>query len=232
METGKPAQISPQIEESWKIALADEFKKPYFLALKQFLVQEKQQGHQIFPPGKLIFNAFNSTPFDQVKVVIIGQDPYHGPGQAHGLCFSVQHGVKPPPSLKNIYKELLADLGVPTPNHGNLEKWTAQGVLLINAMLTVRARTPASHQKKGWEEFTDAVIKKLNDEQSGIVFICWGRYAQNKANFIDPTKHHVLKSAHPSPFSAHSGFFGSKPFSQTNKLLTAQGKEPIDWSLD
>ena len=232
MESSTPPKISPQIEESWKVVLADEFEQPYFLALKAFLVQEKKAGHVLYPPGKWIFNAFDSTPFDQVKVVIIGQDPYHGPGQAHGLCFSVQHGITPPPSLKNIYKELYSDLGVPIPSHGNLEKWTQQGVLLLNATLTVRARQAGSHQNKGWEEFTDAVIRQLNDAHSGLVFLCWGRYAQNKAAFIDQEKHHVLKAAHPSPFAANNGFFGCKHFSQTNKLLTEQGKEPIDWSLD
>ena len=226
------AKVSPKIEASWLAVLENEFQQPYFSALKLFLLKEREQGHVTYPPGKLIFNAFNSTPFDQVKVVILGQDPYHGPGQAHGLSFSVPHGVPQPPSLKNIFKELYEDLGVPAPTHGNLEKWTQQGVLLLNAMLTVRARTPASHQKKGWEQFTDAVIKRLNDKREGLIFMLWGKYAQNKGNFIDTNKHHVLKAPHPSPFSAHYGFFGSKHFSSANKLLTQMGKEPIDWSLD
>lgn len=225
------AKVSPQIEASWLQALHDEFQKPYFLQLKAFLQQEKKQGHTIYPPGKQIFNAFDSTPFDKVKVVIIGQDPYHGQGQAHGLCFSVQMGVTPPPSLKNIYKELHSDIGMDIPTHGNLEKWSGQGVLLLNALLTVRASSPGSHRGKGWETFTDAAIKQLNEQREGLIFLLWGRYAQQKGAIIDTAKHHVLKAAHPSPFSAHSGFFNCKHFSQTNEILKSQGKEAIDWNV-
>lgn len=225
-----PAE-SVKIEEGWKKALWNEFDKPYFHELKQFLVQERQSGQTIFPPGSQIFNAFNSTPFDQVKVVIVGQDPYHGPGQAHGLCFSVQHGVKPPPSLKNIYKELATDVAFQIPTHGYLQSWAEQGVLLLNSMLTVRARTPASHQKKGWEQFTTVAMQKLGEQKDGVVFLLWGRYAQDKGAVIDPAKHHILKAAHPSPFSAHNGFFGCKHFSRTNELLQQQGKTPINWQI-
>lgn len=220
-----------QIDDSWKIALADEFDKPYFKELRQFLATEKQSGKTIYPPGSLIFNAFNSTPFDKVKVVILGQDPYHGDGQAHGLCFSVQYGVKPPPSLVNIYKELKSDVGFEIPAHGNLQKWTEQGVFLLNAMLTVEANQPASHQKKGWEEFTNAVIQKLSKERSGLIFMLWGNFAQQKAVLIDETKHTILKAAHPSPFSAYNGFFGCKHFSKTNEILKAKGEEEIDWQI-
>lgn len=220
-----------QIDDSWKITLADEFDKPYFKELRQFLATEKQSGKTIYPPGSLIFNAFNSTPFDKVKVVILGQDPYHGDGQAHGLCFSVQYGVKPPPSLVNIYKELKSDVGFEIPAHGNLQKWTEQGVFLLNAMLTVEANQPASHQKKGWEEFTNAVIQKLSKERSGLIFMLWGNFAQQKAVLIDETKHTILKAAHPSPFSAYNGFFGCKHFSKTNEILKAKGEEEIDWQV-
>ena len=220
-----------QIDDSWKIALADEFDKPYFKELRHFLTTEKQSGKTIYPPGSLIFNAFNSTPFDKVKVVILGQDPYHGGGQAHGLCFSVQYGVKPPPSLVNIYKELKSDVGFEIPAHGNLQKWTEQGVFLLNAMLTVEANQPASHQKKGWEEFTNAVIQKLSKERSGLIFMLWGNFAQQKAVLIDETKHTILKAAHPSPFSAYNGFFGCKHFSKTNEILKAKGEEEIDWQI-
>jgi uracil-DNA glycosylase len=222
--------INPTIEESWKTVLWEEFQKPYFRELRAFLAAEKQQGKTIYPPGPLIFNAFNNTPFSKVKVVILGQDPYHGPGQAHGLSFSVPAGIKPPPSLVNIFKEIHADLGHPIPSHGNLEKWAQQGVLLINTMLTVEANQPASHQKKGWEEFTHAVITALSREREGIVFILWGRFAQEKASLIDERKHHILQSAHPSPFSA-TKFFGCRHFSTTNELLEQQGSTPIDWSL-
>lgn len=225
------SDVAPQIEASWKEALAEEFQKPYFQQIKLFLQEEKKNGKTIYPPGPLIFNAFNLTPFDEVKVVILGQDPYHGPGQAHGLCFSVPYGVPPPPSLVNIFKEQKADLGIPIPTHGNLEKWAKQGVFLLNAFLTVRAGEPASHSKIGWQNFTDAVIKKLSDERTGIIFLLWGRFAQNKAELIDTTKHHVLKSAHPSPLSV-TGFLGCKHFSKTNELLTHEGYNPIDWSLD
>lgn len=207
-----------------------EFSKPYFQQLKQFLLEEKKAGYTIYPPGNLIFHAFNRTPFEQVKVVIIGQDPYHGPGQAHGLCFSVPAGVTPPPSLRNVFAELQRDVGIQMPSHGNLEKWADQGVLLLNAILTVRARQAASHRGKGWEQFTDAAIQALNDQQQGIVFLLWGRYAQEKGRIIDPQRHHVLKAAHPSPL-ARNAFNGCRHFSQTNALLQAQGKTPIDWQI-
>lgn len=222
--------IHPKINESWYKVLAPEFEKDYFTQLKQFLVEEKKQ-YAIYPPGSMIFNAFNFTPFDEVKVVLLGQDPYHGVGQAHGLCFSVAEGVKPPPSLVNIFKELNDDLGVPIPSHGNLEKWARQGVLLLNATLTVRANQAGSHQQKGWEQFTDTAIKSLSDLRYGLVFILWGNYAQAKETLIDSSKHLILKAPHPSPFSANRGFFGCKHFSKTNKFLAEKGKEPIDWSL-
>jgi uracil-DNA glycosylase len=222
--------INPRIHDSWKERLIDEFNQPYFSALKNFLVQE-MNAHKVYPPGKKIFAAFDRTPFEKVKVVILGQDPYHGQGQAHGLCFSVPEGIQAPPSLVNIFKELHNDLGMPVPSHGNLEKWAEQGVLLLNATLTVRANQAGSHQNKGWENFTDAVIRKLSDEREGLVFILWGRYAQAKEYLIDPARHHILKAAHPSPFSAHSGFFGCRHFSKTNELLKEQGMEPVDWSL-
>ena len=222
---------SVQMETSWKEALYNEFSKPYFQTLKAFLVSEKQNGQVIYPPGKLIFNAFDTTPFDEVKVVILGQDPYHGPGQAHGLCFSVQHGVAIPPSLKNIYKEQETDVGITIPNHGNLEAWAGQGVLMLNALLTVRARQAGSHKGKGWEEFTTAAIQALNDQKEGIIFLLWGRYAQEKGAVIDPRRHHILKAAHPSPFSAHNGFFGCRHFSTTNALLEKMGKAPINWQV-
>lgn len=221
----------PKIEEGWLRALGPEFQKPYFAELKQFLLDEKNAGKVVYPPGPLIFNAFNTTPFDEVKVVILGQDPYHGPGQAHGLCFSVQHGVKPPPSLVNIYKEMKTDLGLNPPSHGNLEKWAQQGVLLLNAMLTVRANEPASHKGRGWETFTDAAIGALNEQKRGIVFLLWGKYAQDKGAVIDRSRHHVLSSAHPSPFSADR-FFGCRHFSKANELLEKMGKAPVDWKLD
>lgn len=225
------AEVAPQIEPSWKEVLAEEFQKPYFQKIKQTLVEEKQNGRTIYPPGPLIFNAFNLTPFDEVKVVILGQDPYHGKGQAHGLCFSVPQGIAPPPSLVNIFKELNTDLGVAIPNHGNLEKWAKQGVFLLNAFLTVRANEPASHSKIGWQEFTNAVIQKLSEQRTGIIFLLWGRFAQEKDILIDKSKHHILKAAHPSPFSV-SGFFGCKHFSKTNELLQHEGYNSIDWSLD
>lgn len=220
-----------QIEDSWKAALIEEFEKPYFVEIRRFLQEEKAAGKIIYPPGSLIFNAFNSTPFEKVRVVILGQDPYHGAGQAHGLCFSVQHGVKPPPSLVNIYKELKDDVGFEIPKHGNLQKWTEQGVFLLNAMLTVEANQPASHQKKGWEEFTNAVIQKLSKERNGLIFILWGNFAQQKAVLIDESKHTILKAAHPSPFSAYNGFFGCKHFSKTNEILKAKGEKEIDWQV-
>lgn len=219
------------IEESWKLALFPEFSKPYFFQLRTFLKQEKVSGATVFPPGKLIFNAFDSTPFDSVKVVILGQDPYHGPGQAHGLSFSVPPDQRIPPSLKNIYKELQDDLGIAPPTHGHLQAWADQGVLLLNSMLTVQASQPGSHQKKGWEEFTTAAIQAISEQKTGIVFMLWGKYAQVKGEIIDSEKHLVLQSAHPSPFSAHRGFLGNRHFSLTNQYLTEQGQEPIDWQV-
>lgn len=220
-----------KIEPGWKQALKSEFDRPYFQQVVTFLKIERAQGKTIYPPGALIFNAFDKTPFDTVKVVILGQDPYHGPGQAHGLSFSVQPGVKPPPSLVNIYKELQTDIGLPTPTSGNLDHWAEQGVLLLNAALTVRANEPASHAKIGWADFTNAVINKLSDEKTGIVFLLWGRFAHEKQSLIDETRHFVLKAAHPSPFSADKGFFGCKHFSKTNEILSKQGIDPIDWSV-
>jgi uracil-DNA glycosylase len=223
-------KISPVIEDSWKEVLSDEFQKPYFQALKQFLTEERTQ-HTIYPPGKLIFNAFDQTPFSKVKVVLLGQDPYHGSGQAHGLCFSVPRGITAPPSLVNVFKEIKDDMGISIPMHGNLESWAKQGVLLINVTLTVRANTPLSHHKKGWETFTDRVIELLSEKKNGIVFLLWGNNAKVKEQLIDSSKHFVLKAAHPSPFSAYNGFFGCKHFSKTNELLIKQSLEPIDWKL-
>jgi uracil-DNA glycosylase len=221
-----------KIEQSWKQVLKQEFSKPYFQQIVTFLKTEKLQKKSIYPPGSLIFNAFDQTPFQNVKVVILGQDPYHGPGQAHGLCFSVQDGVQPPPSLINIFKEIEADIGIGmSARNGNLIKWAQQGVLLLNAFLTVRANEPASHSKIGWEEFTNSVIKKISDDKKGVVFLLWGKFAQQKQELIDETKHFVLKAAHPSPFSADKGFFGCRHFSKTNELLVKQGFEPIDWKL-
>lgn len=220
-----------QLEDSWKRVLADEFELDYMRQLRQFLVAEKAAGKKIYPPGNEIFNALNSTPFDRVKVVILGQDPYHGPGQAHGLCFSVQPGVVVPPSLKNIYKELKADLGIEQPQHGYLMSWAQQGVLLLNSVLTVQASHAASHQGKGWERFTDRVVAELNKERTGVVFLLWGSYAQKKGASIDRSKHLVLQSPHPSPLSASRGFFGNHHFSQTNRYLEQQSSTPINWQL-
>ncbi|WP_017732572.1 uracil-DNA glycosylase [Nafulsella turpanensis] len=217
-----------KLESSWKEKLAPEFEKPYFKDLVDFIKKE-YNSHTVYPPGKLIFNAFEHCPFDEVKVVIIGQDPYHNPGQANGMAFSVADGVRVPPSLQNIYKEVSDELGKPIPASGNLERWADQGVLLLNATLTVRANTPGSHQKKGWEEFTDAVIKLVSDEKENIVFILWGAYAQKKGAVIDDKKHLVLKSAHPSPFAANRGFFGNNHFIKANDYLKSKGKKPIDW---
>ena len=220
------------LEPSWLKVLHEEFDKDYMIKLKQFLKQEKDAGYKIYPKGTDIFNAFKKTPFDELKVVIIGQDPYHGVNQAHGLSFSVQKGIITPPSLKNIYKELVTDIpGFVIPNHGDLTEWAEQGVLLLNATLTVRDSSPASHQKKGWEEFTNTVIKTISDKKEGIVFILWGSFAQAKAELIDQKKHFIIKSPHPSPFSADRGFFGSKPFSKTNEILLKEGKKPIDWQI-
>jgi uracil-DNA glycosylase len=227
----KKDPIEPNIENSWKQLLSDEFQKDYFYDLKDFLLEEKRK-YRVFPPGSKIFSAFDHTPFDEVKTVIIGQDPYHNPGQAHGLCFSVPEGIKPPPSLVNIFKEIQDDLEIPIPRSGNLEKWARQGVLLLNATLTVRANSPGSHQKKGWENFTDAVITKLSNVHTGLVFLLWGRFAINKQSLIDQTRHYVLTAAHPSPLSAHNGFFGCRHFSKTNEILAAQSKGEIDWRID
>ena len=222
-----------QLDESWKYNLAEFLLSPKMDALRDFLLQEKQQNKVIYPPSSLIFNALNTTPLDQVKVVIIGQDPYHGPNQAHGLSFSVQRGVALPPSLRNIFHELHTDLGVPIPRHGDLTHWAEQGVLLLNSVLTVEAGQPTSHQKQGWEDFTDHVIDVLNQQREHIVFILWGAYAQRKGQRIDPNKHLILKAAHPSPLAANrGGFFGCKVFSKSNNYLKQNGIEPIDWQLD
>ena len=223
-------KVNPVIDSSWKEVLTREFESDYFAQLKHFLLEEKTK-YTIYPPGSLIFNAFNRTPFEQVRVVLLGQDPYHGAGQAHGLCFSVAPGIKPPPSLVNIFRELHQDLDLPFPSHGNLEKWADQGVLLLNATLTVRAGTAGSHQNKGWERFTDAVIRQISELRTGVIFLLWGRYAQAKSALIDRNKHHILTAAHPSPFSAQNGFFGCRHFSKTNELLSAVGKGAIDWRL-
>lgn len=221
-----------KIHPSWKEILKDEFKKDYFLQLATFLKTEKAQGKVIYPPGSLIFNAFNQTPFDKVRVVIIGQDPYHGEGQAHGLSFSVPSGIKPPPSLNNIFKEIQKDIGLKMPEGlGNLTHWAEQGILLLNASLTVRKGEPSSHAKFGWMEFTNAVIEKISDHKKGVVFILWGRFAHEKQSLINEKKHFILKAAHPSPFSADKGFFGSNHFSKTNQILTKEGYAPIDWKL-
>ena len=220
-----------QIEPSWKEVLQQEFTKPYFQQIITFLKTEKASGKIIYPPGGLIFNAFLQTPFNKVKVVILGQDPYHGSGQAHGLSFSVPNNVKPPPSLVNIFKELQQDLGLPIPQNGNLTSWAKQGVLLLNAVLTVSARDAASHAKIGWMHFTDAVIKTISQQKEGVIFLLWGKFAHDKQGLIDETKHYVLKAAHPSPFSADKGFFGCKHFSKTNELLIQQAKTPIDWQV-
>jgi len=208
----------------------DQFQSPYFRELKDFLLEEKKH-YTLYPPGPLIFNAFQRTPFEQVKVVILGQDPYHGRGQAHGLCFSVPRGIPQPPSLVNIFKELQSDLGLPLPEHGNLENWANQGVLLINATLTVRDGQAGSHQKRGWETFTNRVIELVSQEKSGVVFLLWGRFAQAKESLIDGNKHLILKAAHPSPLSAYNGFFGCRHFSRTNDYLVKNGKQGIDWTL-
>ncbi|MDR1198495.1 MAG: uracil-DNA glycosylase [Prevotellaceae bacterium] len=219
-----------QIEQSWQRILQSEFDKPYFEKITDFVKSEIRAGKTIFPSGKLIFNAFEKTPFDKLKVVILGQDPYHGAGQAHGLCFSVQRGIKPPPSLINIYREIENDIGVTPPNHGCLEKWTQQGVFMLNSILTVRANEAASHSKAGWETFTDAVICKISENKSGIVFLLWGNFARSKKVLIDTQKHFILEAAHPSPLAGNA-FSGCRHFSQTNALLEKQGFQPIDWDL-
>lgn len=220
-----------KIEASWKEALKQEFNKPYFQNISEHLRTEMTQGKTIYPPGKLIFNAFDNTPLPNVKAVILGQDPYHGPGQAHGLCFSVANGVPPPPSLINIFKELQDDVGVPIPLHGNLTHWAKQGVFLLNASLTVRAGEPMSHAKIGWANFTDAVIKLISDKKEHVVFLLWGKFAQEKRVLIDDKKHLILRSVHPSPLSAYGGFFGCKHFSKANQYLASKGIDPIDWQV-
>lgn len=219
-----------KIEEGWKNVLTSEFQAPYFAAIKQFLVNEKAAGKTIYPPGSKIFNAFDSTPFDKVKVVILGQDPYHGPGEAMGLCFSVPQGVRVPPSLKNVYKELNRDLGFTIPNHGDLSTWADQGVFLLNAMLTVEHKKAGSHKKIGWQKFTDAVIKNISDNKEGIIFMLWGNFAKGKKELIDEMKHYVLESVHPSPL-AGNGFQGCSHFSKANELLQKQGKQTINWQV-
>ncbi|MDQ0965532.1 uracil-DNA glycosylase [Flavobacterium sp. W4I14] len=224
--------MSAALEPGWLAVLEEEFEKDYMKSLKSFLQEEKNKGATVYPKGTDIFNALNTTPFDRVKVVILGQDPYHGAGQAHGLSFSVQRGVAVPPSLKNIYKELETDIeGFKAPNHGHLTHWAEQGVLLLNATLTVRASEAGSHQNRGWEIFTDEIIKALSQKREHIVFLLWGKYAQQKAALIDQKKHYVLTAAHPSPFSAYNGFFGSKHFSKANQLLVQNNLSPIDWNL-
>lgn len=223
-------EIEPSIDESWKAALWNEFQSDYFRELKDFLEEERKQ-YTVYPPGPHIFAAFNKTPLSKLKVVILGQDPYHGAGQAHGLCFSVPEGIKPPPSLVNIFKEINTDLQLPRPDHGNLESWAASGVLLINATLTVRASEAGSHQKHGWETFTDTVIKTVSEQKGNVVFLLWGRFAQAKKTLIDTSKHLVLEAAHPSPFSAYNGFFGCRHFSRTNEYLRTHGIEEVDWRV-
>ena len=220
-----------KLDESWKAVLGAEFSKPYMQVLKAFLSAEKAAGKHIFPAGSEYFRALDLTPIDKVRVVILGQDPYHGAGQAHGLCFSVRPGVRVPPSLVNIYKELKSDLGVEPPGHGFLEHWAKQGVLLLNSVLTVEEACAASHQGQGWETFTDQVIRAVNEDCEHVVFMLWGSYAQKKAAFVDRSRHLVLKAPHPSPLSAHNGFFGSRHFSQANAYLEAHGYRPIDWQL-
>ncbi|GAB4330937.1 MAG: uracil-DNA glycosylase [Bacteroidales bacterium] len=224
-------EIRPQIEKGWLSELYNEFQAPYFRDLKSFLVEEKKK-YRIYPPGSEIFAAFNNAPFDKVRVVILGQDPYHGAGQANGLCFSVKKGIPFPPSLRNIFKELKSDLGIPEPKHGDLTPWAKQGVLLLNATLTVRAGQAGSHQGKGWEQFTDQAIRLLSEKRENLVFILWGKYAQAKKEMIDWRKHLILQAPHPSPFSADRGFFGSRPFSQTNDFFKMKGLPEIDWRLD
>lgn len=219
-----------QLDPSWLAELADEFETPTMAKLREFLVEEKKK-HIVYPPGKEIFNALNTTPLDKVKVVILGQDPYHGPGQAHGLCFSVKRGIPPPPSLQNIFKELGTDIGMATPSHGELTAWAERGVLLLNTSLTVRAHAPQSHSGKGWEEFTDRVIEVLNEKREHLVFLLWGSPAQRKAERVDPRRHCILKAPHPSPLSAYRGFFGCRHFSKTNAYLVSHGIAPIDWRL-
>jgi len=220
-----------KLVESWRTILNDEFSKPYMVSLREFLAQRKKAGATIYPKGDEYFHALNSTPFEKVKVVILGQDPYHGPGQAHGLCFSVRKGVPLPPSLRNIFEEIKRDLGIPAPRHGCLEHWAEQGVLLLNAVLTVEEGKAAAHAGKGWEQFTDRIVRELSERQSNLVFLLWGGYAQKKGVVINRDRHLVLETVHPSPLSAHRGFFGCGHFSKTNEYLVEHGKLPIDWTL-
>lgn len=220
-----------QLDASWKALLQPEFEHEYMRQLRAFLLQEKQSGKQVYPAGKDMFNALNSTPFDRVRVVILGQDPYHGPGQAHGLCFSVQQGVEIPPSLRNIYKELASDLGVVPARHGCLQSWASQGVLLLNAVLSVEAGRAGSHQGRGWEQFTDRIIALLNERREHLVFMLWGSHAQKKGQFIDRSRHLVLESPHPSPLSASRGFLGNRHFSRANQYLLAHGRDAVDWRV-
>ena len=229
--TEAAARDSIRLDPGWKQVLASEFDTPRMQQLREFLRTEKRKGKVIYPPGPEIFNAFNSTPFDQVKVVILGQDPYHGPGQAHGLCFSVRPGVKMPPSLVNIFREIERDLGYPPPSHGCLQHWAEQGVLLLNATLTVEQGNAGSHQNRGWEEFTDAAIDRLNRQRDDLVFLLWGSYAQKKGRLIDRRRHLVLEAPHPSPLSAHRGFIGCGHFSRANEYLIEKGREPVDWRI-
>ena len=222
--------MNVKIEQSWKDALAGEFEKPYFASLVRFLHEEKSSGQKIYPPGSQIFKAFELTPLDNLKVVILGQDPYHGPGQAHGLSFSVPEGVPAPPSLTNIFKEIETDMGIRMSGYPKLEKWARQGVLMLNAVLTVRAGAAASHSRIGWEQFTDAVIRYISDNCDGVVFLLWGNFARSKRELIDVSRHHVLEAAHPSPL-ARGAFFGCRHFSRTNEILSSQGKTPVDWQL-
>jgi len=219
-----------RLEDSWKNRLSDEFAEPYMVALRKFLLERKRAGAVIYPPGKLIFNALDSTPFDRVKVVILGQDPYHGPGQAHGLCFSVREGVEVPPSLRNIYREMADDLGCASPADGNLQRWAEQGVLLLNAVLTVERGRAGAHQGKGWERFTDRVVRELNENRENLVFMLWGSYAMKKGSVIDCSRHLVLTAPHPSPLSAQRGFFGCRHFSKANAWLAHHGEQPISWA--
>lgn len=221
-----------KLADSWKNRIEDEFSKDYMHRLRSFLVDEKQSGKTIYPKGSEYFRAMDLTPFESVKVVILGQDPYHGPGQAHGLSFSVRPGIQPPPSLVNIYKELESDLGIPPVRHGFLEQWAKEGVLLLNAVLSVQHKQAASHQGQGWEEFTDRIIRELNDHRDNLVFILWGSYAQRKGDFVDTNRHCVIKSPHPSPLSSYRGFFGSRPFSRANEYLVQTGNSPVNWQLD
>lgn len=221
----------PDLPPSWKEALQPEFESEYMAGLRQFLMQEKAAGKKIFPHSSNWFRALQLTPLEKTRVVILGQDPYHGPGQAHGLCFSVQRGVRPPPSLVNIYKELQADTGIPPARHGFLEHWAEQGVLLLNSVLTVEAGQAASHQGRGWEKFTDAIVRQINARTAPVIFLLWGAYAQKKAAFVDESRHLLLRAAHPSPLAAHNGFFGCRHFSKTNAFLTRNGQAEIDWSL-